>query len=77
MGGRGFVCWKCVCACVLCVCVREREREREKENEREIINTRNSIPYDIRLSVYSDGMGPVEVERRIVIVEENKCTERI
>ena len=34
---------------------------------------RNSIPYDIRLSMYSDGVGPVEVERRIV-AEENKCT---
>ena len=31
---------------------------------------RNSIPYDIRLSIYSDGLGPVEVERRIVAEEK-------
>ena len=39
---------------------------------RGIINTRNSIPYDIRLSIYSDSdrMGPEEVERRIVVEEK-------
>ena len=38
--------------------------------DRGIINTRNSIPYDIRLSIYSDRMGPGEVERRIVVEEK-------
>ena len=35
-----------------------------------IINTRNNIRYDIRLSIYSDKMGPEEVERRIVVEEK-------
>ena len=40
----------------------------EGGGRRGIINTRNSIPYDIRLSIYNDGMGPVEVGRRLVDV---------
>ena len=32
-----------------------------------IINTRNNIRYDIRLSIYSDKMGPEEMERRLVV----------
>ena len=35
-----------------------------------IINIRNNIRYDIRLSMYSDKMGPEEVERRIVVEEK-------
>ena len=35
-----------------------------------IINTRNNIRYHIRLSIYSDKMGPEEVERRIVVEEK-------
>ena len=37
---------------------------------RGVINTRNSIPYDIRLSIYSDGIGPAEAERCIVVEEK-------
>ena len=39
----------------------------------EIINTRNNIRYDIRLSIYSDKMGPEEVERRIVVEEKTNA----
>ena len=35
-----------------------------------MINTRNNIRYDIKLSIYSDKMGPEEVERRIVVEEK-------
>ena len=35
-----------------------------------IINTKNNIRYDIRLSIYSDKMGPEEMERRIVVEEK-------
>ena len=35
-----------------------------------ITNTRNNIRADIRLSIYSDKMGPEEVERRIVVEEK-------
>ena len=31
---------------------------------------KNNIRYDIRLSIYSDKMGPEEVERRIVVEEK-------
>ena len=47
-----------------CVCVEEGG------GEGGIINTRNSIAYDIRLSMYNDGMGPVEVERGMVVEEK-------
>ena len=40
----------------VCVGGGGREKERERNNKHN---------YDIRLSIYSDGMGPVEVERRI------------
>ena len=42
----------------------------EVGGETGIINTRNNIWYDIRLSIYSDKMGPEEVERRIVVEEK-------
>ena len=38
--------------------------------EKGIINTRNNIRYDIRLSIYRDKMGPEEMERRIVVEEK-------
>ena len=50
------------------MCVRERERERNNKHKKQHI---------LRYQAFSDGMGPVEVERRIVVVEENKCTARI
>ena len=37
-----------------------------------IINTRNNIRYDIRLSIYSDKMGPEEMERRLVVEKKKQ-----
>ena len=50
----------------MCVCWGGGGGRGAAEEERGIINTRNSKHYDIRLSIYNDGMGLVEVERRLV-----------
>ena len=34
-----------------------------------VINTRKSTSYDIRLSIYYDGVRPVEMKRRLEVVE--------
>ena len=39
-----------------------------------IINTRNSTSYDIRLSIYNDGVRPVEMKRRLEVEEKLMCT---
>ena len=35
-----------------------------------VINTRKSTSYDIRLSIYYDGVRPVEMKRRLEVVEK-------
>ena len=46
-----------------CVCVCGR-------GEGEVINTRKSTPYDIRLSIYHDGVRPMEMKRRLEVEEK-------
>ena len=38
--------------------------------EEGLINTRKSISYDIRLSIYNDGVRPVEMKRRLEVEEK-------
>ena len=35
-----------------------------------IINTKNNSSYDIRLSIYNDGVRPVETKRRLEVEEK-------
>ena len=37
---------------------------------RGLIHTRKSTSYDIRLSIYNDGMRPVEMKRRLEVEEK-------
>ena len=42
--------------------------------QRNLINTRKSTSYNIKLSIYNDGMRPVEMKRRLEVEEKLVCT---
>ena len=42
--------------------------------QRSWINTRKSTSYNIKLSIYNDGMRPVEMKIRLEVEEKLVCT---
>ena len=46
----------------------------EGVRQRSLINTRKSTSYNIKLSIYNDGMRPVEMKRRLEVEEKLVCT---
>ena len=42
--------------------------------QRSLIITRKSTSYNIKLSIYNDGMRPVEMKRRLEVEEKLVCT---
>ena len=57
-----------------CVSVGGRGGERGGGGQRSLINTRKSTSYNIKLSIYNDGVRPVEMKRRLEVEEKLVCT---
>ena len=47
---------------------------RARVGQRGSINTRKSTSYNIKLSIYNDGVRPVEEKRRLEVEEKLVCT---
>ena len=47
---------------------------RGRVGQRGLINTRKSTSYNIKLSIYNDGVRSVEMKRRLEVAEKLVCT---